>query len=85
MAKQRYIYFSQQSPNKGQYEIIRDGQSTGELVTPSFIRDRLLTYEQYKAFLNGQVIFHVDANKYRKRNFNKGRAFFSGKRGSQKK
>ena len=80
MAKKLNIFLSRQPrPNRGLYRIFRDGQPTEELVTPQFIRDRLLTTRQFRKFLKGQEIFYVEAEKFRKRNHKDKPAEFSGK------
>jgi len=71
MAKLLNIYLSQApAPNKGKYEIFRDGKRTGELITNTEIRS-LLTREQYKLFLSGDDIFYIQAERFRTRNHKK--------------
>jgi hypothetical protein len=68
MAKALNIYLTPcPAPNKGKYEIYREGKPTGELISNTGIR-KLLTREQYHDFLEGDSIFYVPANKFRKRN-----------------
>ncbi len=54
-------------PDKGKYEIFRDGKRTGEIITNVGVRE-LLSREQYRKFLNGEDIFYVPAEKFRTRN-----------------
>jgi hypothetical protein len=54
------------APNKGKYKLFRDGKDTGELITNTEIRS-LLSREQYQAFVKGDDIFYVPADKYRTR------------------
>ena len=65
------IYLAQQvAPNRGKYEIYREGKPTGEMVTVSMIR-KFLTPKQYSAFVNGDDIFLVQGEKFRTRNHKK--------------
>ena len=71
MAKQLNIYLPPApAPNIGKYEIFRDGERTGELITNSGIR-AILTREQYSQFLHGDDIFYVQADKFRTRTHKK--------------
>lgn len=54
-------------PDRGKYEIFRDGKRTGEIITNVGVRE-LLTRKQYNDFLNGEDIFYVPAEKFRTRN-----------------
>ena len=68
MGKKLNIYLSPApAPNKGKYKLFKEGRDTGELVTNTEIRS-LLSREQYQAFIQGQDIFYVSADKYRTRN-----------------
>lgn len=67
MAKLLNIYLPPcPHPDKGKYEIFRDGKRTGEIITNAGVR-KLLTREQYDKFLNGEDIFYVPAEKFRTR------------------
>ncbi len=68
MSKLLNIYLTPvPAPNKGKYEIYREGKPTGELISNRGIR-KLLTREQYHDFLEGDSIFYVSGWKFRTRN-----------------
>ena len=73
------IYLAQQiAPNRGKYEIYREGKPTGEIVTHATIR-KFLDPEQYAAFImRGEDIFLVPGERFRKRN-HKEKKRFNGK------
>ena len=67
MAKLLNIYLSRRPhPEKGKFEIFRDGKRTGEIIASSGVR-KLLNRDQYKDFLQGEDIFYVPAEKFRTR------------------
>ena len=77
MAKLR-IYLPE-TPNKGTYEIYREGKHTGELVKRPLIR-KILTNEQYKEFLSGENdIFLVEGETFRTRNHKEKLKKYTGK------
>ena len=68
MAKLLNIYIPPcPAPNRGKFEIFRDGKRTGEIINNTGVR-KLLNRSQYKAFLNGDDIFYVPAERFRTRN-----------------
>jgi hypothetical protein len=69
------IYLAEQiAPNRGKYEIYREGKPTGEIIGVTGIR-KFLTPEQYANFLNGDDIFLVPGEKFRTRNHKQKRRF----------
>jgi hypothetical protein len=64
MAKPIYIYLSRQ--RSALHEIYREGKPTGELVSNIVIK-RFLNQDQYNEFKDGQQIFFVDGETFRKR------------------
>lgn len=63
------IYLSEQPPpNRGRFEIYRDGKPTGEMATITTIR-KMLTNAQYKQFTMGEDIFLVKGEVFRARNY----------------
>ena len=68
MSKEVRIYLAEQPhPNKGKWEIYKEGTPTGELIGNKVIR-RLLSIDQYLAFINGDDIFIISKDKYKARN-----------------
>ena len=70
------IYLAQQiAPNRGKYEIYREGKPTGEIVTAATIR-KFLDPQQYADFImKGDDIFLVPGERFRKRSHKEKRRF----------
>lgn len=68
MGKVWNIYLAAQpAPNKGTYEIYKEGKPTGEMLNNPGVQN-LLSPTQYRDFLNGESIFYIPSDKFRKRN-----------------
>jgi hypothetical protein len=79
MGKVWNIYLAAQpAPNKGTYEIYKEGKRTGEMLDPPGVQN-LLSPTQYREFLNGDTIFYIPSDKFRKRNQKPKPKFYEGR------